>query len=136
MADFNTKHNISPDTRAPVKFVDNEELAYVMMRYREVHDLLHALVGMPTDMVGEVAVKWIEALQFGLPMCAGGAMLGPLRFTKSQIKRYSVYRPWAIKVGTKSRFLLNVYYEQRWEQDIQDLRREMRIDPVPQIRVQ
>ena len=134
MADFNIKYNISPDTRAPVRFVDDAELAYVMTRYREVHDLLHALVGMPTYMVGEVAVKWIEALQFGLPMCVGGAMLGPLRFNKSsQFKRYNVYRPWAIKIGTKSRFILNVYYEQRWEQDIEDLRREMRIDPIPQI---
>ena len=136
MADFNVKQQISPDTRAPVRFVDNANLAYVMLRYREVHDLVHALVGMPTDMVGEVAVKWIEALQFGLPMCAGGAMLGPLRFNRaSQFKRYKAYRPWAIKVGTKSRFILNVYYEQRWEQDIEDLRREMRIDPVPPISV-
>ena len=107
-----------------------------MTRYREVHDLLHALVGMPTDMVGEVAVKWIEALQFGLPMCAGGAILGPMRFSRpSQYKRYEAYRPWAIKVGTRAKFFLNVYYEQRWEQDIEDLRKEMRIDPVPQIAV-
>ena len=116
--------------------MDNSDLAYVMVRYREVHDLLHALVGMPTDMVGEVAVKWIEALQFGLPMCVGGAMLGPLRFNRpSQYARYNVYRSWAIKVGTKARFILNVYYEQRWEQDIKDLRREMRIDPVPIVNV-
>ena len=134
MSDFNIRQNISPDSRTPVRFVDDSDLAYVMTRYREVHDLLHALLDMPTDMVGEVIVKWVEALQFGIPMCAGGAMLGPLRFkTASQIKRYSAYRPWAIKEGTKSKFILNVYYEQRWEQDIEDLRREMRIDPVPSI---
>jgi ubiquinone biosynthesis protein Coq4 len=34
---------------------------------------------MPTDMVGEVMVKWVEGLQTGLPMCIGGAILGPLR---------------------------------------------------------
>jgi len=132
VADFNDKHGISPDTRATVQFVDDPELAYVMQRYREVHDLLHALLDMPTDMVGEVAVKWVEALQFGLPMCVGGAVLGPARFTRpSQFKRYEeAYRPWAIKVGTKSRFLLNVYYEMRWEQDIHDLRREMRIPTI------
>lgn len=28
---------------------------------------------------GEVAVKWFEAAQTGLPMCALGAVLGPLR---------------------------------------------------------
>ena len=42
---------------------------------------------MPTDMVGEVSVKWVEALQFGLPMAVGGALLGPARFKKpSQVE--------------------------------------------------
>lgn len=44
---------VSPDTRMPPKFVDDEELAYVIMRYREVHDLMHTLLGMPTNMLGE-----------------------------------------------------------------------------------
>lgn len=44
--------HVTPDSRADVKFVDDEELAYVMQRYREVHDLLHTLLGMPTNMLG------------------------------------------------------------------------------------
>lgn len=47
--------NVTPDTRAEVKFVDDEELAYVMQRYREVHDLMHTVLGMPTNMLGELA---------------------------------------------------------------------------------
>lgn len=31
--------------------------------------------------VGEVAVKWFEAAQTGLPMCIMGAVLGPLRLS-------------------------------------------------------
>ncbi len=46
---------------------------------RENHDVVHAILDMPTDMVGEVMVKWVEGLQTGLPMCIGGAILGPLR---------------------------------------------------------
>lgn len=46
---------VTPDTRADVKFVDDEELAYVMQRYREVHDLIHTILGMPTNMLGELA---------------------------------------------------------------------------------
>jgi ubiquinone biosynthesis protein COQ4 len=48
--------------------------------FRENHDVVHALLDMPTDMVGEVMVKWVEGLQTGLPMCIGGAILGPLRY--------------------------------------------------------
>lgn len=33
--------------------MDEEELAYVIQRYREVHDMLHTLLGMPTNMLGE-----------------------------------------------------------------------------------
>ena len=33
--------------------MDDEELAYVIQRYREVHDMLHTLLGMPTNMLGE-----------------------------------------------------------------------------------
>ena len=46
---------------------------------REVHDLFHTVLGMPTNMLGEVAVKWVEAHQTGLPMCAAAALGGPLR---------------------------------------------------------
>lgn len=49
---FLLSQRVTPDSRADVKFVDNEELAYVMQRYREVHDFLHTLLGMPTNMLG------------------------------------------------------------------------------------
>ncbi len=57
-----------------------EKLQHFCVRFfRENHDVVHALLDMPTDMVGEVMVKWVEGLQTGLPMCIGGAILGPLR---------------------------------------------------------
>ena len=62
-----------------VRFIDNAELAYIMTRYRECHDLVHTALGMPTNMLAEVAVKWIEALNNGLPMCYGGAIFGAAR---------------------------------------------------------
>uniref|UniRef100_A0A672LY67 Ubiquinone biosynthesis protein COQ4 homolog, mitochondrial n=1 Tax=Sinocyclocheilus grahami TaxID=75366 RepID=A0A672LY67_SINGR len=52
---------------------------HVMQRYREVHDLLHTLLSMPTNMLGEVVVKLFEAAHTGLPMCVLGATLGPCR---------------------------------------------------------
>lgn len=63
----------------PVRFLDEPDLAYVMTRYRESHDLIHAALNMPTNMLGEVTVKWIEALNIGLPMCWGAAVFGAAR---------------------------------------------------------
>ncbi|TRY61079.1 hypothetical protein TCAL_05707 [Tigriopus californicus] len=130
-ATYSDDHKITPDSRDTVQFVDDVELAYVMQRYRETHDLVHAVLDMPTNMVGEVAVKWVEALQTGLPMCVGGAVLGPIRFSPKQIRQFRRYRPWAVRVGLNSEFLLNVFYERRWDQDMDDFRREMRIEPKP-----
>lgn len=70
---------VSPDDRLPVQFVNDTELAYVMQRYREVHDIFHAVLLMPTTMLGEVSVKWVEGLQIRLPMCVTGAIFGASR---------------------------------------------------------
>ena len=124
---FMARHSLSPDSRAEVMFVDCPELRYVMTRYRETHDLTHCLLEQQPRMVGEVLVKWVEALQFRLPMCVGGAVFGPLRFSEKQREEYRVLLPWAVRQGTQASFLLNTYYEKRWEQDIADLRRELNI---------
>lgn len=40
-----------------VQFVDDVNLAYVIQRYREVHDLIHTILEMPTNMLGKI--YWI-----------------------------------------------------------------------------
>ena len=55
------------------------------------------MLGMPTTMLGEVLVKWVEGLQTRLPMCVGGAILGPIRFKAKQRERYRQVLPWAIR---------------------------------------
>lgn len=103
-----------------------------MQRYREIHDLVHLLVGMPTDMLGEVVVKWIEAIQCDLTMCWGAAVFGAYRLRPKQRRRYlQTHLDWAIQCGQQSHFFMNIYYEKRWEQDIGDLRREMNLPNEP-----
>ncbi|XP_070844617.1 ubiquinone biosynthesis protein COQ4 homolog, mitochondrial isoform X1 [Chaetodon trifascialis] len=131
---FLEDNDVTPDSRTDVKFVDSEELAYVMQRYREVHDLMHTLLGMPTNMLGEVAVKCFEAAQTGLPMCALGGVLGPLRLNSRRLQSLlTSLGPWALKNGWRSRCMLSIFYERRWEQSIEDLRRELNIEPPPVI---
>lgn len=125
---FLDNNKVTPDSRLPVQFVDDVELAYVIQRYREVHDLFHTVLGMPTNMLGEVTVKWIEAIQTRLPMCVGGALFGPLRLYPKQREKYvKYYLPWAIQTGMNSKFLMNVFFEHRWEQPTEELHRELNI---------
>ncbi|XP_031434235.1 ubiquinone biosynthesis protein COQ4 homolog, mitochondrial isoform X2 [Clupea harengus] len=128
---FLEENRVTPDSRADVKFVDNEELAYVIQRYREVHDLLHTLLGMPTNML-EVAVKWFEAAQTGLPMCVLGATLGPLRLSSSRLQTLATsLGPWALRSGRRARCVLSIFYERRWDQSLEELREELDIEPPP-----
>ncbi|XP_035973716.1 ubiquinone biosynthesis protein COQ4 homolog, mitochondrial isoform X2 [Halichoerus grypus] len=125
-------NRVSPDTRAPTRFVDDEELAYVIQRYREVHDMLHTLLGMPTNILGEIVVKWFEAVQTGLPMCILGALFGPIRLSAQSLQvLVSELIPWAIQNGRRAPCVLNLYYERRWEQPLRALREELGITDPP-----
>ncbi|XP_015523737.1 ubiquinone biosynthesis protein COQ4 homolog, mitochondrial [Neodiprion pinetum] len=128
---FLETNEVTPDSRMAVKFVDDIELAYVMQRYREVHDIYHTALSMPTTMLGEVAVKWVEAVQTRLPMCTSGAIFGAMRLRPKSRKMYTDhYLPWALRTGSQSQFLLGVYFEERWEQPLTEFYKEMNIVPL------
>ncbi|XP_076286081.1 UDP-sugar transporter UST74c [Lasioglossum baleicum] len=129
--EFLDANNVSPDSRPLVRFVEDTELAYVMQRYRETHDIFHAVLLMPTTMLGEVSVKWIEALQLRLPMCLSGAIFGAYRLRSRQRQLYLRHHlPWAIRTGTNAKFILGIYFEERWEQPLEEFHREMNIVPL------
>lgn len=128
---FLVKNQVTPDSRMTVQFIDDIKLAYVIQRYREAHDLIHTVLQMPTHMLGEVTVKWVEAIQTKLPMCIGGAIFGPLRLKPKHRQLYrNYYLPWALKTGVNAKFLLNVYFEKRWEQPLSEFYEEMNIQPL------
>jgi len=119
-------NNVTPDSRLPVRFIEDPELAYVMQRYREIHDLVHAVTGQPTNMLGEVVVKWIEGIQTGLPMCVLGGVFGATRLRPKQRAKYiKTHLPWAIQVGLTGRPLLNVYFEHHWDTPVYELRQSI-----------
>ncbi|XP_045369821.1 ubiquinone biosynthesis protein COQ4 homolog, mitochondrial isoform X1 [Camelus dromedarius] len=125
-------NRVSPDTRAPTRFVDDEELAYVIQRYREVHDMVHTLLGMPTNILGEIVVKWFEAVQTGLPMCILSALFGPIQLSAQSLQvLVSELIPWAVQNGRRAPCVLNLYYERRWEQPLRALREELGITEPP-----
>jgi ubiquinone biosynthesis protein COQ4 len=49
---FVKDNNVSPMDRVDVKYIDDEELAYVMLRYRQTHDFFHVLTGIPITVEG------------------------------------------------------------------------------------
>uniref|UniRef100_A0A915MCV0 Ubiquinone biosynthesis protein COQ4 homolog, mitochondrial n=1 Tax=Meloidogyne javanica TaxID=6303 RepID=A0A915MCV0_MELJA len=116
---FLNKLHTSPDARPPVQFVDDLELVYVMQRYRETHDFNHLLLQMPTTMLGEVTVKYFEAIQLGLPMCIAAAIFGGIRLGPKHRKQLLERNlPWILEQALEGRFLLAIDWENRFEQNI------------------
>lgn len=131
-ARFMGSRNFSPDDRPPVRFMDTEELAYVAMRAREVHDFWHTLFGLPTNLIGESALKVIEFEQMLLPMCALSVVGGTARFNEKQRSLFfHHYFPWATRAGMRCTDLISVYYEQHFHEDLEDVRRRWGIIPAP-----
>ncbi|XP_077986950.1 ubiquinone biosynthesis protein COQ4 homolog, mitochondrial-like [Glandiceps talaboti] len=130
--DFMDKCRISPDTRMPVKFIDNIDDAYVIQRYREVHDFCHSLLGMPTNFKGEVVVKWYEWVQTGLPMCGFAATLAPIKLPMNErIDLTRDYISWVVKTALTTKFYMNVYFEKHFEQPLDEFRQELGIGTPP-----
>jgi len=128
------REGVSPDTRAAVKYIDNEECAYVMQRYRECHDFYHALVGLPVFREGEVALKAFEFANTGLPM-TGLAVFSALTLKKAEWRRFwEVYGPWATRNGAQSDDVINIYWEEELETDIDELRTRLGIEKPPDLR--
>ncbi|KAK4077397.1 uncharacterized protein Triagg1_3729 [Trichoderma aggressivum f. europaeum] len=128
------REGVSPDTRSLVRYIDDEECAYVMQRYRECHDFYHALTGLPTVREGEVALKAFEFANTLIPM-TGLSMLAVATLKPAERRRFfSVYMPWAVKNGVRSKEIINVFWEEELERDVDDLRRELGIERPPDLR--
>lgn len=134
-ATFMKGHGFDPDGRSQVKYISDPELAYVMLRYRQCHDFWHALCDLPPTVLGEIALKWVELIQTGLPVAALSATVGSLKLNADeQAILWKVYYPWAMKVGSEATFLMNVYYEKELEEDLEVLRDRLGIIPAPKIK--
>ncbi|KAG1179029.1 hypothetical protein G6F70_004393 [Rhizopus microsporus] len=119
---------VTPDTRCEVQFVDDEELAYVMNRYRQIHDFFHTLTGLGVTVEEEVALKWFEWVQTGLPMTMLASLFGPLRLTWTErIRLYRDYVPWALQCGASCTPLMNVYYEHNFHKPLDEFRKQLGI---------
>ncbi|KAK4151912.1 ubiquinone biosynthesis protein COQ4, mitochondrial [Chaetomidium leptoderma] len=128
------REGVSPDTRAPVRYIDDAECAYVMQRYRECHDFYHALTGLPVVREGEVALKAFEFANTLLPM-TGLSVLAAATLKASERGRLAdIYLPWALRNGLRAQEVINVYWEEQLERDVEELRRELGVEPPPDLR--
>ncbi|OBZ66198.1 Ubiquinone biosynthesis protein COQ4, mitochondrial [Grifola frondosa] len=118
-----------------VHYVNDPELAYVMQRYRECHDFYHALCGVPVNVEYELALKFFEFANLGLPMAGLAAAFGHLRLNSAKrAKLFKEFVPWAVKCGSSAQSLITVYWEKRWEHNVEDMKKEFGIWDPPEVK--
>jgi len=131
---FLKKNGFDPDERALVKFVAKDELAYVMKRYRQSHDFYHVVTDLPPTVLGELALKYVELFQTGLPVCALSVSVGSMKLSKEERRQLvEEYLPWAIRVGKNHKKWMNIYWEEEFHKDLKDFRLELGIDVAPTV---
>jgi len=117
-----------------VHYISDPELAYVMQRYRECHDFYHCITNLPVNVESEVALKIFEFANLGIPMTALSALFSIRLDPRKRSRLFSEYVPWALRCGGSARSLITVYWEERWGQDVQELKRELGIWDPPEAR--
>ena len=133
-ADWLDREGVHPDTRDAVRYIDDPEEAYVMQRYRESHDFYHAVTGLPVFAEGEIALKAFEFANTLLPMTAL-SLAAVVKLKPAERKRFwNTYLPWAVGNGLKADEVINVYWEEVLEKDVQTLRDELGIERPPDLR--
>ncbi|KAJ2750933.1 Ubiquinone biosynthesis protein [Coemansia sp. BCRC 34490] len=127
------RNNISWTTRSPVRFVDNEENAYMLQRHRECHDFYHTILDMDVSAVEELAIKIFEWRQTGLPVGLISSAFAPLRLSPAKRARFfKHYVPWALQCGSQAKPLISVYWEEMWDRSIDDIRKDMGVWLLPE----
>lgn len=126
-------HNgLSADYQAAVtRYVDDPVIAYLMRRFRQTHDVWHALTELGTDGHEEVIIHAFSWGQLQLPVSAMVVLFGTLKHIIGEL-RWSALRHglWeAYEHGRDAAPLLPVYWERHWEEPLDAVRKRYRIRP-------
>jgi len=115
---------------APVRYVSDPEVAYLMRRFRQTHDVWHALVGLGTQGHEEVVLHAFSWGQLRLPVSALIVGFGTLKHIVLEARwdtlRSSLAE--AYRLGRDAAPLLPVYWERHWEEPMESVQRRYRLE--------
>lgn len=117
---------------AATRHVDDPDLAYLMRRFRQTHDVWHALLGIGITGHEEVLIHWFSWGQLRLPVSAMIMFFGSLKHLVLE-RRWDALRHSALeayRAGRDAAPLLGVYWEDLWEVPLEDVRATYGIRPL------
>ena len=126
-------HGLSADYQAAAtRHVDDPDMAYLMRRFRQTHDVWHTLLGLGVEGHEEVLIHWFTFGQLRLPVSALIMVFGTMKHIVLE-KRWEALRHTtrdAYRAGREAAPLMPVYWEDLWEQPLDTVRALYNVRPL------
>jgi len=119
---------------AATRHVDDPDIAYLMRRFRQTHDVWHSLLGIGITGHEEVIIHWFSYGQLRLPVSALIMVFGTMKHLVLEQRwgalRHSMTE--AYRAGRDAEPLMPVYWEDLWDEDLEDVRDRYNVHPLEQ----
>ncbi len=117
---------------AATRHVDDPDVAYLMRRFRQTHDIWHVLLGLGITGHEEVVIHAFSFGQLRLPVSAMIMLFGSLKHLVLERRwgalRHSLRE--AYQAGCEAAPLLDVVWEDHWHEPIELVRARYRVRPL------
>ena len=121
---------------AATRHVDDPDMAYLMRRFRQTHDVWHALLGIGITGHEEVLIHWFSYGQLRLPVSALIMLFGSIKHLVLE-KRWDALRRSTLEAyhaGRDAAPLLPVYWEDQWDEPLEEVRARYGVKPLDRTR--
>ena len=109
---------------AATHHVDDPDMAYLMRRFRQTHDVWHALLGIGVTGHEEVLIHWFSYGQLRLPVSVLIMLFGTMKHIVLE-QRWAALRHSTLEAyhaGRDAAPLMPVYWEDLWEVPLDEVR--------------
>jgi ubiquinone biosynthesis protein COQ4 len=126
-------YGLSADSQATAtRFVDDEEIAYLMRRFRQTHDVWHALTALGAEPYNEVVIHAFSLGQLHLPVSWMIVSLGGIKHgvLEGRFRVLGSVMPHAYAVGRRARPLMPVWWEKMWGDPLAEVQARLGVEPL------
>ncbi len=117
---------------AATRHVDDPDMAYLMRRFRQTHDVWHALLGLGVTGHEEVIIHWFSYGQLRLPVSAMIMVFGTMKHLVVERRwgalRHSLLE--AYRTGRDATPLLGAIWEDQWTDPLDLVRQRYHLHPL------
>lgn len=126
------RHHLTADSQATdTRYENDPDIAYLMRRFRQTHDVWHALLELGTQGHEEVIIHAFSWGQLRLPVSAMVVLFGTLKHIVLERRWQALSRGLleAYRIGRDAAPLLPVYWERVWAEPIDQVRQRYHLRP-------